>query len=115
MTLDAYKLAFGLFLFSSPWLFSYAGSTSRLDAWISGLVITVTSIAAIAAFSEWEEWLNLMLGVWLILAPWVLGFLHTRAMHVSISVGIIVVYLALLELWLIHYSPEPAAKQADSL
>jgi len=37
-----------------------------------------------------------------------LGFTGTTAMHVSIGVGIIVVYLALLDLWLIHYEPRAA-------
>jgi hypothetical protein len=41
--------------------------------------------------------------IWLISAPWTLGYAHTRAMHVSIGAGIIVGYLAGLRLWLAHY------------
>ena len=58
---------------------------ARLDLWASGAAIAAISIAAIVAFSKWEEWLNLLLGLWLIGSPWVLGFTHTRAMHVSIG------------------------------
>ena len=103
--LDVYELLFGLFLFFSPWLFAYAQSTSRLDAWLSGAAIVVTSIIAIVIFSEWEEWINFLLGLWLIIAPWTLGFAHTAAMHVSIGIGITIAYLALLDLWMIYYLP----------
>jgi SPW repeat len=101
--LDVYNLVLAIFLFVSPWLFAYANSVVRLDFWASGALIAVVSAAAIAAFSEWEEWLNLALGIWLVLAPWLLGYTHSRAMHVSVAAGIIVVYLAGLRLWLMHY------------
>ena len=37
----------------------------------------------------------------------VLGFQHTTAMHVSIAIGLVVAYVAALDLWLIHYGPKP--------
>ena len=75
-----------------------------MDLWASSALIATMSTAAIAVFSDWEEWLNLLLGIWLVLAPWVLGFAHTRAMHMSIGAGVVVAYLASLHLWLAHYS-----------
>ncbi len=104
--LDFYTAAFGLFLFVSPWLFAYADKDARLDLWASGAAIAAISIAAIVAFSNWEEWLNLLLGLWLIASPWVLGFVHTRAMHVSIGLGVMVAFMAALELWLVNYEPQ---------
>jgi SPW repeat len=104
--LDFYTAAFGLFLFVSPWLFAYANEKARLDLWASGAAIAAISIAAIIAFSNWEEWLNFLLGVWLIASPWVLGFAHTRAMHVSIGLGALVAFVATLELWLVNYEPQ---------
>jgi hypothetical protein len=101
-------LALGLLLFLAPWLFTYVRSTSKLEAWASGLAIILIAISAIVAFSEWEEWTTLLLGLWLVVAPWILGFPHTTAMHISIGIGTIVAYLALLDLWLIHNPPEPA-------
>ena len=104
--LDFYSAAFGLFLFVSPWLFAYANKNARLDLWASGAAIAAISIAAIIAFSNWEEWLNLLLGLWLIGSPWVLGFAHTRAMHVSIGLGAMVAFIATLELWLVNFEPQ---------
>ena len=103
--LDCYTAAFGLFLFVSPWLFAYADKNARLDLWASGAAIAAISVAAIVAFSNWEEWLNLLLGFWLIASPWLLEFVHTRAMHVSIALGALVAFMAALELWLVNYEP----------
>ena len=107
--LDFYTVTFGLFLFVSPWLFAYANEAARIDVWASGAAIAALSIAAIIAFSDWEEWLNLLLGAWLMISPWALGFVHTSAMHVSILIGAMVVFIAALELWLVHYEPDYGA------
>jgi SPW repeat len=116
--LDCYSGAFGLFLFVSPWLFAYVSEKARVDIWTTGAAIAVLSIAAIVAFSDWEEWTNLLLGLWLIVSPWALGFVHSRAMHVTILIGVLVACFAALELWLVHFEPdygaEPPAK-SDAL
>jgi hypothetical protein len=103
--LDFYTAAFGLFLLVSPWLFA-ADKNARLDLWASGAAIAAISIAATIAFSNWEEWLNLLLGLWLTASPWVLGFAHTRAAHVSIGFGVMVAFIAALELWLVNFGPQ---------
>ncbi len=104
--LDCYAAFFGLFLFLSPWMFAYVNERVRIEVWASGAAIAAISIAAIIAFSDWEEWVNLLLGAWVMISPWVLGFVHTSAMHVSIAIGAMVVFIAALELWIVHYEPE---------
>ncbi|HUN99776.1 MAG TPA: SPW repeat protein [Bradyrhizobium sp.] len=111
--LDCYTGAFGLFLFISPWLFAYVSEKARMDIWTSGAAIAAISIAAIVAFSDWEEWVNVLLGLWLIVSPWALGFAHTRAMHVTILIGVLVVFFAALELWLVHFEPNYPAKEPE--
>ena len=108
--LDVYNLLIAIFLFVSPWLFAYANKAAQVDLLASGILVGLASAIAIATLSDWEEWLNLSLGVWLMLAPWVLGFSHARAMHMSVAVGGIVAYLAGLRLWLAHYR-NPAEPQ----
>jgi SPW repeat len=112
--IDVYNLAFGTFLFVSPWLFAYPGEAVRFDVWISGALIAAMSIAAMVAFSNWEEWFNLALGFWLISSPWLLGFAHTRAMHVCIGIGATVAFMATLELWLLQYDPDYAHPEPGS-
>ena len=78
IALDVYTGSFGLFLFVSPWLSAYASEVVRIDVWAGGAAITAISIAAMLAFSDWEEWFNLVLGLWSMVSPWALGFMHTR-------------------------------------
>jgi len=98
--LDLYNLLLALVLFVAPWLFALQNRPAKLDLWITGAIIAVISFGAMAAYASWQEWANLLLGLWLVLSPWVVGFAHTRAMHFSIGIGAAVAFLAALELWL---------------
>lgn len=100
--LDLYKAVLGLFLLASPWLFSFAYQGTRVEAWAVGLALLAVSVAALIAFVDVEEWLALALGLWLVAAPWLLGF-KSPASRIHIAVGLIVAYLAALQLWLVHY------------
>jgi len=111
--LDVYSLLIAVFLFASPWLFAYANKAAQIDLWASSVLVGLASAVAVATLSNWEEWLNLSLGVWLMLAPWVLGFPHARAMHMSVVVGGVVAYLAGLRLWLTHYQ-NPTGREIPS-
>lgn len=105
--LDVYNLALGAFLFLAPWLFSYAHESARADDWLSSAIVVVSSIAALVAFAEWEEWIGVVIGLWVLTSPWLLGFQHTWAMVVNVAVGLLIAYMSALELWLIHYDPVP--------
>jgi hypothetical protein len=111
--LDIYKLLLGAFLFVSPWLFAFAHGVVAADAWLSSTVVVLLSMAALVAFAEWEEWLAFLLGVWLVISPWVLGFQHTGAMYVNLAIGIVLIYLTALELWVIHFMERDTSHQAD--
>ena len=100
--LDLYNLVLAAVLLVCPWLFTLTNMTARIDLWASSLAIILISLAAIAAFAKWEEWANLILGIWLIASPWILGFTHTRAMHFSIGIGLAIAFLSALELFLLY-------------
>jgi hypothetical protein len=102
---DVANLILGAILFFSPWIFGFdAGPTSK-NAYIAGIVIAVLAIAALAAFAIWEEWLNLIVGLWTLVSPWVLGFQGTTAMTVHIIIGAAVAILAAIELWMMSQNP----------
>lgn len=108
--LDLYNIALAAILLATPWLFTLTNTTARIDLWASGLAVFLISVAAIAAFAKWEEWVNLILGIWLIASPWILGFAHSRAMHFSIGIGLAITFLAALELFLL-YDDDQARRQ----
>jgi hypothetical protein len=104
--LDLYNLLLAMVLFAAPWFFAHASQTAVVDLRLSSAAIIILSFAAIIAFSTWEEWVNLLLGLWLVVSPWLLGFAHTRAMHYSIAIGATIAFLAALDLWLIYETAE---------
>jgi SPW repeat len=94
---DVVNLSLGGVLFFSPWLFDLSAGAQWQTASIVGIIIAVGSIAALAAFAVWEEWLNLIAGLALIVAPWLLGFQDSQAMEIDVVIGIIVAALAAFE------------------
>lgn len=69
------NLLFGTWLVLAP--FSGIGAVADAAAWNSYLVslaVVLLSLAALARPRAWKESINLALGVWLVVAPVVLGF-----------------------------------------
>jgi hypothetical protein len=102
---DVANLILGAILFFSPWIFGFDAGRASENAHVAGIVIAVLAIAALAAFAIWEEWLNLIVGLWVMVSPWVLGFQGTKAMTVSVVIGIAVAILAAIELWIMSQNP----------
>ena len=102
--LNAYNLAFGLFLFVSPWLFAFAHGVAGLDAWLSSAVILIIFVLGFLRFAEWEEWATLGVASWLLVSPWLLGIGLLPA-RIDFWIGVLVAYIALIVLWLLHYMP----------
>ena len=101
--LEIYQIVLAIFLFVSPWLFAFAQGTLRIDTWASAGLAAIVAFIALVAFRDWEEWIICILGLWIAVSPWIFGFQRTAPMVVNVAVGILIAYLALLELWLIHY------------
>jgi len=75
-------LTLGVWLFFAPFFMSY-GSITGAAAWSSYVAGTVAAVFAASALwtpaSQSEEWVNLALGLWLVIAPFVLGFYGSEA------------------------------------
>jgi hypothetical protein len=74
--------------------------------WITSAVIVAIACLAIVAYASWEEWVNMLLGACLIVSPWAVGFVHARAMHYSIAIGVLIVFLSAIELFLAYDQPQ---------
>ncbi len=89
---DWVNLVVGAWLFLTP--FAGVGAMSDLAAWnsyIFGLGIAIFAAAALYRPQMWEEWVNLLIGIWLIIAPFALGFTEqTAVMWNQIIVGLVV-------------------------
>ena len=88
------NIVLGAWLFISPWIFlsAPAGQASAWNLWVVGALIFGVSIFALKDLKPWEEWINLVLGAWVILSPWLFGYAtEMPLMWNSVIVGIGVV------------------------
>ncbi|ATD59594.1 MAG: SPW repeat protein [Janthinobacterium svalbardensis] len=97
---DQVILLLGLWLLVSPWAFSYPeGSPQMINAFASGLVIAVLAAFDLYKTYFWAVVVNLLVGVWVGVSPWVLRIAEQRVvLWNELIVGIAVVVLALWEL-----------------
>lgn len=108
---DWINLVLAVILFISPWVLGFVPEQyASWNAWASGAVIGLIAIGAIGMFQEWEEWLNLLLGLWVIAAPWVLGFAAvTLAMSAHVVLGFLIAAAAAWEIWEVRRGPHVTA------
>jgi len=72
---DWVNLVLGVWLFISPFIgIGVHNDIAAANSYVAGVVVAVFAIAAIARPQLWEEWLNLIVGIWLIIAPFALHF-----------------------------------------
>ncbi|MCA0272197.1 MAG: SPW repeat protein [Proteobacteria bacterium] len=72
---DVVCLILGLWLIVSPWALGFTGIESAMwNAVILGIVIVVMTLMELVEFHDWEEWTDMVIGGWLAISPWVLGF-----------------------------------------
>lgn len=88
-------------LFASPWLAGYrALPLPTWHAWVMAFLLAYISFSALAEARQWEEWVTLVFGIWLIAAPFVLGFsTDMAAARVHWLVGALTVAISLLAEW----------------
>jgi hypothetical protein len=116
---DWAMLVLAAWLFLSPWILGFAVgvpvageaaaagfTTAAWNAWIVGVVIAVLALWAAFQFAEWHDWVNGVLGVWLVVSPWILGFAAlAAALWNHVVVGLLIVALAAWELWEVRHQP----------
>ncbi|MGE3361948.1 MAG: SPW repeat protein [Rhizobiaceae bacterium] len=108
---DWINLVLAIFLFLSPWLVGFAAEVNPAwNAWLMGAAMGIISLAALYAFAEWEEWVNGALGLWLIVAPWILGFTASmNAMWTHVAIGALVVLVSAWGVWTARHEPHAHA------
>jgi len=96
---DLGNLVLGAWLFVSPWIMQYPAEipAATWNAYISGAVIVVFAAIAMYMPKIWEEGLNMALGIWMIVSPWILGFSTYR--DVTINAVVVGVAVAALAAW----------------
>lgn len=94
---DWINLVLAVWLFLSPWILNFGGSAyanavdtggfgaaanasaAAWNAWIFGVIVFLVALSAIGRMQVWQEWITLLIGIWLFIAPWALGFVGLPA------------------------------------
>ena len=92
--------ALGIWLCLSPWVLRFEfDSTATRNAVILGSLVILAEVVTLSVFRLWEEWINVLLGGWLVLSPWVLGVASAAAKANFVIVGLLIAGLALYQVW----------------
>ncbi len=98
-TATAWNIVLGIWLIVSPWFLGYGGlAAATWDAVVVGAGIAVIAIIRTARPEQTRPlgWLNVLLGLWLIISPWVVSVNHARPAPYwnDVIIGIAVAVLA---------------------
>jgi hypothetical protein len=69
------------------------------NAVVVGTLVIVIEVVELTIFRGWEEWINVALGAWLVASAWLLSIATPLARANFVIVGLLVIALALYELW----------------
>jgi len=92
---DWTSFALGLWLAVSPWIVGYETDHAATgNAAFVGVALALGAHFQIGLDELWTEWVNFAVGLWLLAAPFVLGFWTPHAMVNCIAVGCLTCALA---------------------
>lgn len=94
---DAVNALLGACLVLSPWAVGFSGDlVASANAVIVGAALVAAALGAMLVPRAWEEWTEAVLGLWLVVSPWSLGFSpNATARNAMLITGVAVVVLAL--------------------
>jgi len=92
---DVVNAVLGVWLILSPWAIGFqAEQVAMANAIIIGVLLLAAALGAIFVPRAWEEWTEGVLGLWMIVSPWALGFSALSARGNAVLSGIVIVLLA---------------------
>jgi len=111
---DWVMLVFGVWLFITPfWMAGYASTVSiaAWNAYVLGVLVGLFAIVALASPRPWEEWVELVLGIWLLISPFVLAF-STAEPGATLNAVILGVLIIIDSLWALGAAARSARRFA---
>ncbi|QNA87857.1 SPW repeat protein [Massilia sp. Dwa41.01b] len=93
-------LLLGLWLFVSPWAMGYPSySPPAINAFIAGGIMAVLAAFDLYKTYIWAVLVNILVGAWVAVSPWLVGVVPDRPMSTSmLVVGIAAIVLGLWEM-----------------
>ncbi len=94
-------LTLGLLVLFSPWVTEQTSHSSAVaNASLTGIVLVLLAGLEIMRLYRWHEVMTLVVGAWLLVSPFMLGYVTvTPLATLHFVLGAIIAVLALLEIW----------------
>lgn len=94
---DPVNAVLGAWLVLSPWALGFSGNAAALWTFlVVGVLLLAASLGAIFLPRAWEEWTETVLGVCLVISPWVAGYSTVDAAKAdAILSGLVILTLSL--------------------
>lgn len=93
-TLSGLNVLAGIWLIISPFVLHYSSTGNVWQEVIFGIVVGILGIVRLAAPNvSWPSWINLIIGLWMIIAPWTMATTNA-AKWSEVITGIIIAALA---------------------
>lgn len=94
-TLSGINVLAGIWLIIAPFILQYNSTGNKWQEIIFGIIIAILGLVRLAAPNvSWPSWINLLIGIWMIIAPWTISNTTIGARWNEVVVGIIVAGLA---------------------
>ncbi len=93
---DWAELVLGIWLAASPWVLQFADmELVAWNAWLTGAAVIILSLIELYLPKFWEELVSVLLGLWLVVSPFVLKFRADETVSWNaILVGLLIVAFA---------------------
>jgi hypothetical protein len=87
----------GIWLMAAPSVFGYVGTAAEDNGRIIGPIVGTFGIIAVWEVTRGCRWLILPLGLWMLVAPWILGYAHGIAIANDMAIGALAAGLSLVK------------------
>ena len=94
---DPVNAVLGAWLVLSPWALGFSGDTVAMANFVVvGVLLLAAALGAIFLPRPWEEWTESVLGLWLVVSPWLIGYSGVEGAKAdAILSGLVILTLAL--------------------
>lgn len=94
-TASSLNLALGIWLIVAPFIFHYGTKAAVSNDITIGVTIAILALIRVfkASGTSWVSWLNVALGGWLLLAPFILSYAAAATLWNDMIVGLLVICL----------------------
>ncbi|HWH51483.1 MAG TPA: SPW repeat protein [Gemmatimonadaceae bacterium] len=81
-----------IYLIISAWMRDVGGGATP-NAIIFGIIVAILAASRFSGARPWAAWIDALIGIWMIISPWIYGYAGGGWMWNSIIVGVIMLVL----------------------